>query len=206
MNGIRKFKLTSLLLMTTVMLAAACGSCTLATTKPSADGASPSASMQSNQSPSSETDSGIRDDLRKKFMEFMADNSVSEGFALLSEGGFSGMGNGQTLILTLKDGHHLRWTTNAGDLPESLAQFKDVPDAAKGAFAEIQEQAAAHDALKSINATVFDAFSFMYLHCKRDSGKVACPGNVSMRNLVPGTPGQEPYEQLIAKFRRSASN
>lgn len=206
MNGIRQFRLTTLLLVSTVLLATACGSCTVATTKPSTDGASPTASMQSNQAPSSETDPGVREDLRKKFMEFMADDSVSEGFALLSEGGFSGIGNGQTLVLTLKGGQQKRWATNGGDLPASLAQFKDVPEAAKGTIGEIKEQAAAHDSLKSISATVFDAFSYMYMHCKRDAGKVECPGNLSMRNMVPGTQGQEPYEQLIALFRRTAPN
>lgn len=206
MNDTRPIRLTSLLLAVTVLLAAACGSCTVATTKPSTDGTSPTASAQSNQAPSSETDPGIRDDLRKKFMELMRDDSVSEGFALLSEGGFSGIGNGQTLVLILIGGQQKRWATNGGDLPASLAQFKDVPDAAKATLGEIKEQAAAHDSLKNISATVFDAFSYMYLHCKRDTGKVECPGNLSMRNMVLGTQGQEPYEQLIALFRRTTPN
>lgn len=198
-----------------LLLLTACGSCIIGASRSTTEGTSsdaipvqatptqtsPSASG-SDRSATSEKSPVIREDLVKALEKLVAQPEQAEGFGLFSEGGFSGAGSGQYMYLVDKNGNWLHWYSGGNGPAQSLGAFTKPSDQTAKNFAAL---AGKFDALSDSKATAFDAFSYTYIHLKKQGAEVTRTKVLNMHNLLSDRPESVPYNELIMTFRSSRS-
>lgn len=196
-----------------LLLLTACGGCVLgasrettlepAPTTTNAQSDTPTAksaatTKDANLKASEESIPDVQGELVKSLEGLVGEKGVKEGFGLFSEGGFSGVGSGQYMILMNENNKLSAWYAPTPNLPKGATQFKDL--SARTAK-EFSEQVVRFDGLAPFKAVAFDAFSYTYIHFKKTDGKTSRVKTLSIQNLMSDRPEAKPYNDVLSTFK-----
>lgn len=192
-----------------LLLLTACGSCIIgASRNTTAEDATSAPESKKEVSAAAATEASdtapvVHEDLVKALETFVLEKGKAEGYGLFSEGGFSGIGSGQYMILVTEDGKWTVWQSPAGNAPKSSAEFKEVTPQKAKEFAEASPKFAQ---LASTKATAYDAFSYSYVHIKKSGSQTTRAKVLNIQNLLSDKAESKPYNEVLATFKTTTSN